>query len=121
MIIVCKPVLSTINGLFAASNKSSLVFRHTVSLHVEESRSPDLSIIVVTHCGTNVIADEQILLSVSASEQVEHAGVCTITYCLQDHVVALLNSNESDIFHGLHEGECTSVCLLGLLMQVLVV
>lgn len=111
---------SSVDGLLISSNKSSFIFGDSVGLHLEESGSTNSSIIIVTHRRTYIVADKEIFLIVATSEEVKQARISSIADRFQDHVVALLNRNESDIFHGLHEGKSASVCLSCLLMQMLI-
>ncbi len=101
------------------SNQTLLVLGGSHGLHLPPSRSAHSTIIVVTHGGTKVVANEEIFLIISASEEVEHAGVGAVADSLQDHVVSLLDGDEANVLHSLHEGECATVGLAGLVVQVL--
>ena len=104
-----------------STDEATLILRGTVGLHLGESGAAHSSVVVVSHGGTNVVTNEHILLVVPGSEQVEVARICAIADCLQDHVVSLLDGYKADVFHGLNEGQCASVCLTGALDQVLTV
>lgn len=61
---------------------------------------------------------QSILLVVSGSEELEVSGIGGITYCLQNHVVSLLNGNESDVFHGLNKRQGLAKCSSSFVVQV---
>jgi hypothetical protein len=57
-------------------------------------------------------------LIVSVSEEIKESGVFSIADGFQKHKVSLLDSDESDILHGLHEWQGSSICLSCLLLQM---
>ena len=70
------------------------------------------AIIVITHGGAPVVADEVILLVVAAAEEFEGAGVRVVAYSLENHVVTLLDGTVSDILHSLDERKGATVSSL---------
>ena len=73
---------------------------------------------MVSHRGTTVIAQEMVFLVVAATEKLEGARVGVVADSLENHVVSLLDGAETDVFHGLDEGERPAVSLLGLILKV---
>lgn len=61
---------------------------------------------------------QEVLLVVSGSEKLEVSGVSGIADRLQDHVVSLLDGDESNVFHGLHEGQSLTQGSSSLIVQV---
>lgn len=104
--------------MLSASHEAAVVFGLTVGLGAPESLSSYFAIVVVLHGCALVVADEQVFLIVARSEEFEHAWVSAITDGLQDHEVALLDGDEADVLHGLHEGKRAAVGLAGLIVQV---
>lgn len=110
---------STVDGLLGTANQTLFVLGCSVGLHLPESRAAHSAIVVVSHCGTDVVADKQILLVVAASEKFEHAWIRSVADRLQDHVVSLLDRNETNVLHSLHKREGATVCLACLFVQML--
>ena len=67
---------------------------------------------------TTIVGKEVVLLVVATSEKLEGTRITVITYSLQNHVVTLLKSAETDIFHRLYEWKSAAVSTLGLLLKV---
>ena len=110
--------ISRPDGLLSASHEAAIVFGFTVGLGAPESLSTYFTIVVVLHCCALVVAHKQVLLIVARSEEFEHAWVSAIADGLQNHEVALLNGDEADIFHRLHERKRAAVSFAGLVVKV---
>ena len=85
-------------------------------MHVSVRTEP--AIVMVTHRGAAIVANEGILLVVSASEEFEGPRVSIVANSLEDHVVALLDGAEAHILHALYEGKSASISALGLILEV---
>ena len=73
---------------------------------------------MVTHRGAAIVANEGILLVVSASEEFEGTRVSIVANSLEDHVVALLDGAEAHILHALDERQSASVGALSLVLEM---
>ena len=100
------------------SNEVFLVLRSPVALKVPESATPEPSIIMVSHRCTSIVRKECVFLVVACAHQIPHCRVGVIANCPKNHVIALLNSTETYIFHGLDEGEGAAVGFFGLLLEM---
>jgi len=70
------------------------------------------------HTSSFEVGDEDIFLPVTLSVGFEHLGSIRVANCFQEHVISLLNCAESDIFHGLHEGDGAPIKFGSLVSQV---
>ena len=100
------------------TNESTVVFRSPLSFQVHVSARAISAIVMVTHRCATIVAQEVVLLVVSAAEEFESTWVRVVAHGLQDHVVALLDSTVADILHGLDKGQCASVGALGFVLEV---
>lgn len=115
----CCVLYSTVDGLFVSRDESPLVLGRPVGLHLPESGAAHAAVVVVPHGGADVVTHKQVLLVVPAPKQVEHARVRSVADRLQNHVVSLLDGNETHILHSLHEGQGATVGLASLVVQML--
>jgi hypothetical protein len=110
--------ISCVYRLLSAGNEAAIVFGLTVGLGAPESLSSNFTIVVVFHGCALVVAHKQVFLIVTRSEEFEHAWVSAVADGPQDHKVALLNGDEADVLHGLHERKCAAVSFAGLVVKV---
>ena len=113
-----KRILSTINGSFLESDQFAFVLGDPVRLQVPEATGTKSAVVVVPHGGASVVRHKVVFLVVSSPEQLEHSGVSVVADCTKNHVIAFLKGTESNILHGLHEGECAAICLSSFVLQV---
>ena len=73
---------------------------------------------MVAHSRSTHIADKMILLVVARAHELPLCWVRIITNGPEDHVISLLNSAESYVFHSLNERKSSSVCLSGLFLEM---
>ena len=113
-------VCSSVGGNFLERDEATSILRDSVTLEMEKSIVSESAIIPLTSSGTSHVRDKDVFLVEATADKVEHAWVSVVTDGLQDHVVSLLNSAETDILHCLDEWQCAAVGSTGLLLQVLV-
>ena len=111
---------SSVGGDFLEANETTLVFGSSVGLEMPETSTAKTSIVMVFHGATSVVGHEVVFLGVARPEEVEHPGVGIVANSSQNHVVSLLDGNETHVFHGLHKRHSAAESLAGLLLQVLV-
>ena len=76
------------------------------------------TIIMVSHGRAAIVADEEVFLVVSATEEFKSPWVRVVTHSLKQHVVSLCDGQISNILHGLNERKCASVGPSGLFLEM---
>ena len=100
------------------ADETFVVLRGALALGVHEAVRSVPTIVMVSSGRTTIVGQEVVLLVVAASEKLERTRITVITHSLQNHVVTLLESAETNIFHRLYKRKSVTVSSLGLLLKV---
>ena len=100
------------------ADETFVVLRGALAFGVHEAVRSVPAIVMVSSGRTTIVGQEVVLLVVAASEKLERTRITVITHSLQNHVVTLLESAETNVFHRLYERKSTTVSSLGLLLKV---
>ena len=100
------------------ADETFVVLRGALALGVHEAVRSVPAIVMVSSGRTTIVGQEVVLLVVAASEKLERTRITVITHSLQNHVVTLLESAETNVFHRLYERKSATVSSLGLLLKV---
>ena len=99
---------SAVGRHFVETNEVLLIFRNSVSFHIEETTISITAIVMVSHCASTVVREEVIFLVVTRAEILKLFGFRMIADGANDHSITFLTRAEADVFHSLNEGSLSA-------------